>query len=214
MYVNNPCDDMVRKTKAEAELTRQQIIDAAREVFAHKGVSRSTIDHVAKAAGVTRGAVYWHFENKEALFHAMREQVMLPLLDQFDDTLFGDQGADPLRTIEDFYLAMFAALESDSVMRQVYEIMILKCEFVDEFAHVLERMIGHCSEIVTKLTLAYERAAQLGLLRPGLEPQALARDTYLFIGGLLKTWLADQSAVVIRPFTRQIISQHLQLRRK
>ena len=45
-----------------------------------------------------------------------------------------------MQTVEEFYLAMFAALENDSVMREVYEIMILKCEFVDEFAHVLERM--------------------------------------------------------------------------
>ena len=205
---------MVRKTKAEAEQTRQQIIDAARLVFAEKGVSRTTIDTVAKAAGVTRGAVYWHFENKEALFHAMREQVMLPLLDQFDDTLFREQGGDPLRTVEEFYLAMFAALENDSVMREVYEIMILKCEFVDEFAHVLERMIGHCNEIVAKLEVVYARAAELGQLRAGFEPQGLARDTYLFVGGLLKTWLADQSGTVIRPHTRQLIAQHIQLRRK
>ncbi|MDQ5887562.1 MAG: TetR family transcriptional regulator [Pseudomonadota bacterium] len=205
---------MVRKTKAEAEQTRQQIIDAARAVFAEKGVSRTTIDTIAKAAGVTRGAVYWHFENKEALFHAMREQVMLPLLDQFDDTLFGDPGADPLQTVEVFYLSMFAALENDSVMREIYEIMILKCEFVDEFAPVLQGMIGHCSEIVTKLTRVYARAAELGQLRPGVEPQGLARDTYLFVGGLMKTWLADQESIVIRPYTRQLIAQHLQLRRK
>ncbi len=99
-------------------------------------------------------------------------------------------------------------------MREIYEIMILKCEFVDEFAPVLQGMIGHCSEIVTKLTRVYARAAELGQLRPGVEPQGLARDTYLFVGGLLKTWLADQESIVIRPYTRQLIAQHLQLRRK
>ena len=87
---------MVRKTKADAELTRQQIIDAARRVFAEKGVSRTTIDNIASAAGVTRGAVYWHFDNKEELFHAMREQVTLPLLDKFDGALFKPDEADPL----------------------------------------------------------------------------------------------------------------------
>ena len=73
-------DDMVRKTKAEAEQTRLQIIEAARKVFFQRGVSRSTLDEIACAAGVTRGAVYWHFQNKPELFFAMREQSEMPFL--------------------------------------------------------------------------------------------------------------------------------------
>jgi len=69
---------MARKTKKDAELTRQRIIHAAREVFLVRGVSRTTMEHIAAQAGVTRGAVYWHFDNKIDLFHAMREQVFLP----------------------------------------------------------------------------------------------------------------------------------------
>lgn len=205
---------MVRKTKADAELTRQQIIDAARRVFAEKGVSRTTIDNIAVAAGVTRGAVYWHFENKEELFHAMREQVMLPLLDKFDGALFNPDEADPLAAIEAFYLSMFEALAQESLMRQSYEIMILKCEYVDEFAHVLERMLDHCNDICTKLTRAYRQAAEKGLLRPGLDPEMAARDTYVFVGGLLKTWLADSSGQVIRSHTAELIRNHVALRRK
>ena len=49
---------MARRTKEEALETRMQIIDAARRVFHAEGVNRSTLDKVAKAAGVTRGAVY------------------------------------------------------------------------------------------------------------------------------------------------------------
>lgn len=205
---------MVRKTKADAELTRQQIIDAARRVFAEKGVSRTTIDNIASAAGVTRGAVYWHFDNKEELFHAMREQVTLPLLDKFDGALFKPDEADPLGTIEAFYLSMFDALAQDSLMRQSYEIMTLKCEYVEEFAHVLERMLDHCSDICIKLTRAYTLAAELGQLRSGLDPAMAACDTYVFIGGLLKTWLADYSGQIIRERTAELIRNHVALRRK
>lgn len=66
---------MVRKTKEDAELTRQRIIDAAREVFLARGVSRSTLEHIASQANVTRGAVYWHFENKSQIFYAIRDRV-------------------------------------------------------------------------------------------------------------------------------------------
>ena len=205
---------MVRKTKADAELTRQQIIDAARRVFAEKGVSRTTIDNIASAAGVTRGAVYWHFDNKEELFHAMREQVTLPLLDKFDGALFKPDEADPLGAIEAFYLSMFDALAQDSLMRQSYEIMTLKCEYVEEFAHVLERMLDHCSDICIKLTRAYTLAAELGQIRSGPDPAMAACDTYVFIGGLLKTWLADYSGQIIRERTAELIRNHVALRRK
>jgi TetR/AcrR family acrAB operon transcriptional repressor len=69
---------MVRKTKEEADLTRSLIIEAARRVFLECGVGGTTFERIAAAAGVTRGAVYWHFRNKTELFFAMREQAILP----------------------------------------------------------------------------------------------------------------------------------------
>ena len=56
---------MVRKTKEEAEQTRKDILNAARIVFHECGVSRSSLEKIAKAAGVTRGAIYWHFKDTE-----------------------------------------------------------------------------------------------------------------------------------------------------
>ena len=47
---------MARKTKEDAELTRQRLIEAARQVFLEHGVSRTTMAHIAAQAGVTRGA--------------------------------------------------------------------------------------------------------------------------------------------------------------
>ncbi|RME96025.1 MAG: TetR family transcriptional regulator, partial [Alphaproteobacteria bacterium] len=55
---------MARKTREEAEKTRQHILDAAFTLFARQGFSRTTLQQIAAAAGVTRGAVYWHFKDK------------------------------------------------------------------------------------------------------------------------------------------------------
>ncbi len=86
---------MVRKTKEEAEQTRKELIHAARRVFHQCGVSRSTLEKIAKAAGVTRGAVYWHFKDKAELFFAMREDVFSPLVERTDALLLSDQFANP-----------------------------------------------------------------------------------------------------------------------
>ncbi len=66
---------MVRKTKEEALETRNAILDAAEIVFQERGVSKTSLAEIAAAAGVTRGAIYWHFANKVDLFDAMIQRV-------------------------------------------------------------------------------------------------------------------------------------------
>jgi len=48
---------MVRRTKEEAEQTRDQILDAAEILFFERGVAHTSLEQIARAAGVTRGAV-------------------------------------------------------------------------------------------------------------------------------------------------------------
>lgn len=59
---------MARRTKAEAEQTRQKILRAALDLFVEIGYERATFDDVAARIGLTKGAVYWHFKNKPDLF--------------------------------------------------------------------------------------------------------------------------------------------------
>ena len=92
----------MRRTKQQSERTRQDIIAAARRVFARQGVTRTTLEEIAVAAGVTRGAIYWHFADKTELFFAMREQVAVPMVDRIDLALLGVEGSDPLAGVERF----------------------------------------------------------------------------------------------------------------
>ena len=55
----------MRRTKKDAELTRQQLLKAGFKVFGDKGYAAARLSDVAEEAGVTRGAIYWHFENKK-----------------------------------------------------------------------------------------------------------------------------------------------------
>ena len=70
---------MARRTKREAAETRAALLDAAERVFRERGVARTSLAEIAAAAGVTRGAVYWHFRDKTALFEALCERVHLPM---------------------------------------------------------------------------------------------------------------------------------------
>ena len=51
--------------------TRDRILSAALEVFAGKGYHRAIVDDIVRASGTSKGAVYHHFPNKEAVFLAL-----------------------------------------------------------------------------------------------------------------------------------------------
>ena len=205
---------MVRKTKEDAQLTRQRIIDAAREVFLTRGVSKSTLEHIAAQADVTRGAVYWHFKNKTEIFHALRDQVFLPLIDRMDDTLAVESSDDALTQIEKSLCDTVHELNKNIAMRQTYEILMMKCEYVDEFATVLQQILDNCANISDKFELAYVRANAQKILAGTHSPRALALDTHLFFSGLLHMWVKDSDGSRFRFQAIELINSHINLRRK
>lgn len=204
--------DMVRKTKEEAERTRQQIIEAARRTFHQYGVSRTSLEKIAAAAGVTRGAVYWHFADKAALFFAMREASM-SAVNQVDAFLLSESIADPLDAIEQSVLAFFDTLSTCPEVRETFEIMALRCEYVDEFAQVLQEVHKPSLNFLANLKLAYRRALDLGAMRAGLDPDAMALDSMTFVSGLFNLWLARQPEDGLREKASAMIRAHIALRR-
>jgi AcrR family transcriptional regulator len=66
-------DRRVRSARAERRDARQELLSAAADVFAARGFHDASIDEVAKRAGYSKGAVYWHFEGKDDLFLALIE---------------------------------------------------------------------------------------------------------------------------------------------
>ncbi|MFA9441736.1 TetR family transcriptional regulator [Uliginosibacterium sp. sgz301328] len=206
---------MVRKTKVETEKTRQDIIAAARDMFAEHGVTRTTLEQIAHAAGVTRGAVYWHFANKLDLMVALRDDVLMPLIEELQDTLQVEDGRDPLTAIESFLLMHIDRLEADPVMRQTFEVLMNKCEYVGEFGVLLQCAFERTHDKHQRLEHAYARAIEHGSMRGGVDPVAAALDTHAFMYGIVRLWIGKSAAEdnSFRPLCRQMVRDHIQLRR-
>lgn len=204
---------MVRKTKEQAKETRQQIIDAARTVFHQWGVSRASLDRVARAAGLTRGAIYWHFKDKAELFLAVRENVLLPVHVEIDAIIGSARHADPLDGIEAALRRFFQALDESPAVRMVLETIACRCEQVAEFADVQSEIDRPTHAFLARLEAAYREAAAVGTLRAGPDPGLLARDTWAFASGLMYRLLAYEADREIGVHVREMISLHMALRR-
>jgi AcrR family transcriptional regulator len=177
----------VRRTKSESEETRQRILDAAETVFLDLGVSRASLDRIAKEAGVTRGAIYWHFANKQELFAAMMGRVH----DLHDAVLARSfvNPADPLKGVLDWALDVIDLFATEAHTRRVYKIIVTRCEYVGEMQHALEWQCELHDRMAVNLGQVFEAAAASGQLAPEWSPKSAATTVECFMSGMLDNWL-------------------------
>jgi TetR/AcrR family acrAB operon transcriptional repressor len=200
---------MARRTKEEAAATRDSILDAAERLFVEQGVSRTTLQHIATAAGVTRGAIYWHFDDKGALFNAMMERATLPLesamalLDQLD-------AAEPLRDLRDYLVAVLRVTAEDPQARRVFEIATLKMEFVDELDAARVRRSESLAAWMTRAEGRIRLAGHRGLLRAGVTPRAVALGMWAMIDGLIRNWLFDPAAFDLMAIGAEVVDTYIE----
>ena len=62
---------MARRTKEEAQQTREAILFASLDMFCEKGYTRTKFDEIEKKINLTKGAIYWHFRNKPDIIKAL-----------------------------------------------------------------------------------------------------------------------------------------------
>lgn len=182
---------MVRRTKEDAAATRSHILDTAELVFERHGVSGTSLAEIAKAAGVTRGAIYWHFENKADLFNAMMERVTLPL-EQADDN--GFKGRDiTLPDMRRGFVEVLRKVVTDPQLRRVFDIGTHKVEYVGEMEAVRARHLALRNECLLDMERAFDRARRTGELARGTTARAAAVGMIAIFDGLLQNWMLDRA---------------------
>ena len=70
-------------TRVVADVRRQEILDAAQACFRESGYHGTTVQDVAAHAGLSKGAIYWHFKGKREVFLALLERYVNSLLERY-----------------------------------------------------------------------------------------------------------------------------------
>jgi TetR/AcrR family transcriptional regulator, acrAB operon repressor len=179
---------MARCTKEEALETRSRILDAAENVFHAQGVGRTSLDDVAQAANVTRGAIYWHFRNKSDLFDAMCERVRLPMEAMVEASATAEE-TDPLGQLRATCIFVLNEAVSNVHSRKVFDILFHKCEFVDEADPIVIRQRECYLQGMAKLERILRNAITRGQLSPDFDIHMGCVTLHATIDGLLDHWL-------------------------
>lgn len=188
---------MARRTKAEAEQTRHAVLDAAEQLFHAKGVSATSLGDIAHAAGVTRGAIYWHFKDKVDVFNAMMERVTLPLEELVGAAVNNSQGH-ALEGLRSVIAATMERMQQDAQFRRVFDITRNRAAYVAEMQPVHERLTRTRDAFLahTQKALELDAAQQKRTLLLPLHQAALVLHTQ--IDGLIHHWLMSPQAFDLR----------------
>ena len=172
----------MRRTRGEAEMTRQRVIEAALALFSRNGYSQTTLAMIAAEAGYSRGPIYWNFSSKDELFEAVLGFSQQPLQQLVERAR---TEPDPRRAIDDFVDEWFRLLVEDDWFRQSFEILLNKTELTAAMARTIRRERRLTRAIITTL------GARIHEIRPAgdVDAGSLGLLCYTYLMGITQSWL-------------------------
>jgi AcrR family transcriptional regulator len=162
----------------------QVLIDAAMDLFASYGYRGTSLSRIARAAGVTKGALYWHFSDKEEFFLAVVDKVLGE---------WGNRYPRPIANTREFRKAFIWTFENMAVLNEknpwvsrLLLIIILESHKISP--KVLKEMRRANLGYLRNFRVLVERGKELGVFDSALEAQWAATQMFASYLGLANLW--------------------------
>jgi AcrR family transcriptional regulator len=191
-------------TKAsQREATREAIVSAAMKLFSERGFGSTTIAEIARAAGITKGAIYWHFDSKDSLFSAILDRIRVV----WQTTIRGpvQEEPDPVRQIELLFDQYAVFMKSEGEFCLFLQRALLESEgnYARQVAEVFDRTQVFVSRIL-------DQAKQTGQIDLELDSPVVARTILISLTGVTAHCHASLGLSVdsvLAELKRQILSR-------
>ena len=197
----------MRKTKESAAETRQGLLDAALRVFSRQGYTATRLEDVAAEAGVTRGAIYWHFKSKADLYTTLVAEVSQRAGRVAN--FARDEDVDPLQSFRWFMIRMLELVEEDAQYRAVLELTILKTELTPELEGGMRMKVEALQAGQVQLAEVLRHGIERGVVRRDLDPVEGARTCLSMLNGAVMLWLLDPKAFSLKASAPALVEVYL-----
>jgi TetR/AcrR family acrAB operon transcriptional repressor len=177
----------MRRTKEEAAVTRATVLKAALSVFSTKGYAATTLDDIAAAAKVTRGAIYWHFKSKADLYNTLTDELSARGADLVQQAVA--EGGTLLEILKRVFIRQCALIEEDREARAVMELALFKTGLDPDLQAGRARQVKAGNALLEGITAAMQQGIDMGILRDDLDPADMARAFIAFENGTIQLWL-------------------------
>ncbi|MDA8477541.1 multidrug efflux transporter transcriptional repressor AcrR [Citrobacter sp. Awk 4] len=201
---------MARKTKQQALVTRQHILDVALRLFSQQGVSSTSLVEIAKAAGVTRGAIYWHFKNKSDLLSEIWE-LSESNIGELEIEYQAKFPGDPLSVLREILVYLLEATVTEERRRLLMEIIFHKCEFVGEMVVVQQTQRSICLESYDRIEQTLMHCINSKMLPENLNTRRAAILMRSYISGIMENWLFAPQSFDLKKEARDYVAILLEM---
>jgi TetR/AcrR family transcriptional regulator, acrAB operon repressor len=186
----------VRRTKEEAAVTRATLLKTALSVFSAKGYAAATLDDVAKAANVTRGAIYWHFKSKADLYNSLIQEFSARGAAVVQQAV--EEGGTLIAILRRVFIRQCALIEEDKEARAVMELALFKTGLNPELQTGRKKQVEAGNALLEGLTGAMQQGIAQGVLRNDQDPADMARAFLAFENGIIQLWLTTPRAFSLK----------------
>ncbi|PRX27398.1 TetR family transcriptional regulator [Paraburkholderia sp. BL18I3N2] len=173
---------MTLSRKEQSVVTREAVLDSAEHLFSKNGVSKTTLEKIAQHANVTRGAIYFHFRNKNELFAAMLDRAWQPVHESLSNCT-KHEDVSVMCALREAVVTAIGTLRSDSRNRQVTDILLNKSEFIDENARVIHCVRSNAQLAISNIRQALQHGVQRGELSTALDVNVIAQLIHAQLSG-------------------------------
>jgi TetR/AcrR family acrAB operon transcriptional repressor len=186
----------MRRTKEEAAATRRQVMEAALRMFSQNGYAATTLDDIAREAGVTRGAIYWHFSNKADLYNTLVAEVFARVNPTMEQAM--QDGGSVLEGLRRLFVGTLAYLEEDEVFRLVNEMILFKTAVTPEMEPGMQKKMHATRAMVDTIAGMVQSGIQAGEIRADVNARDAALSLLGYQNGLAALWLLDPALFSIK----------------
>ncbi len=186
----------MRRTKEEAAVTRATVLKAALSVFSAKGYAAATLDDVATAAKVTRGAIYWHFKGKADLYNTLVEEMSARGASIVQKAVA--EGGTLIDILRRVFISQCALIEDDKEARAVMELALFKTGVDPDLQAGRKKQIDAGYALISGIADAMKMGVSQGILRDDIDPTDMARAFVAFENGAIQQWLASPKSFSLK----------------
>ena len=198
----------MKRTPEQARQTRESLLRAALEVFDRRGVARASLAEIAREAGVTRGALYWHFKSREDLFDALFQHLFHAFGTRLDNDIRSGS-PDMLGNLRQALLGNFQRLECDETIYKFLRIVHLKYEHTSDNAAIASLMQRYKHMWRERMHAALTLCVHQGALPAALDVEAAALYLNALLFGLLHLRLQQPAHATLQQQAARIIDAGL-----
>ncbi|MEH2919601.1 TetR family transcriptional regulator [Samsonia erythrinae] len=179
---------MARRSKYAAEKTRNKILDAAEDCFHERGIAKTTLGMIAERAGCTRGAIYWHFTEKNDLVRQVLERSPLLLLDELA-LISNGAFSRPIKAMYQCLRRNLEDIQDNIHLRNVIHLLIFQRECTEDLDIKYWQENDVTADFIRILSDIFELAKKRGEINTPVRSETLACIVFYIFSGLVRSYI-------------------------